>query len=186
MAIYKADGTPYELNQDVRAYKPNSPEQQLLDEWDQEQIERNGAPLEYFDVFIDSNSIDPLYIESRNKVYSPIPIILWGFNIPNPSTFSMGIFGPDGADEALFEFNHAYLMSKLGFLPKPGARIFSPQKRENWVVEQSNTEISALHKIMRVQVFCHRFQESRTTSSGKVTQKSPGGYAIDSIKDLGS
>ena len=46
-------------------------------------------------------------------------------------------------------------------------------KRENWKIVQRNVEEFKLWGELRLQLLSQRFQESRTTGEGKVTQKEP-------------
>jgi hypothetical protein len=93
----------------------------------------------------------------------------------------MGVFGIDSPDELMFELNYQAVLKKLGHVPRIGARIYTPHKRENWEVLQVATEAFKLWGTTRLQVMCKRFQESLTTQEGSVTQPQPD-FKINSIK----
>lgn len=183
MAIKNPNGSIYKPTGTLEQFDPESPELDLFNVWDQEVIEIGGTPLFYYDVFININNIDELYVEARDKIYCQTPIQIYGYYDPIPSQNMMGVFGIDSPDEMMFEFNYQHVLKKLGHAPKIGSRIFSPHKRENWMVIQRNVEVFKLWGELRLQVMCIRFQESLTTGEGKVTQRQPD-FKINSVKDL--
>jgi hypothetical protein len=140
MAIKNPDGSAYQLSGSLQQFDPNNPEHDLFNLWDQEIIEIGGSPLYYYDIFINMANIDSLYVEARDKLWSPCPVCIYGYYDPIPSQNMMGAFGIDSPDEMMFEFNYRHVLKKLGFAPKIGARIFSPHKREHWVIAQRNVE----------------------------------------------
>lgn len=185
MAINNPDGSTYHPTGTLQQFDPQSLEHELFNIWDQEAIEIGGTPLFYYQVFINVNNIDEIYMEARDKLWSQHPICLHGYYDPIPSQNAMGAFGIDSPDEIMFEFNYRHVLKILGHAPKIGARIFTPHKGENWVVKQRNVEVFKLWGELRLQVMCDRFQESLTTGEGKVTQRQPD-FKINSVKDLGN
>lgn len=184
MAIKNPDGSTYQPTGVLQQFDPTNLEHDLFNLWDQEVIEIGGSPLYYYEVFININNIDELYIEARDKLYSPVPKIIYGFYDPIPSQNAIGVFGIDSNDEMMFEFNYQHVLRTLGHVPKIGSRIFSPHKGENWVINQRNVEVFKLWGELRLQIMCSRFQESLTTGDGKVTAKRPATYKMNDIKDL--
>lgn len=183
MAIYNTDGSPYKISGSLTQFSPNSVEHDLFNVWDQEAIEIGGTPLYYHELFINVANIDQLYVEARDKLWAEQGICIYGYYDPVPSQNFMSMFGIDSPDEVMFEFNYRHVLKTLGRPPKIGARIFSPHKRENWVIIQRNVEVFKLWGELRLQVMCQRFQESLTTGEGKVTQKQPN-FKTNSVKDL--
>lgn len=183
MAIKNPDGSTYHPTGSLQQFDKDSLEHDLFNLWDQEVIEIGGSPLYYYDVFINVNDIDELYVEARNKIYSNNPVVIYGYYEPTPSQNMMGVFGWDSPDEMMFEFNYRNVLKTLGHAPKIGARIFSPHRRENWMITQNNVEVYKLWGELRLQVLCIRFQESLTTGNGKVTERSPD-YKINTIKNI--
>ncbi len=186
MAIKNPDGSTYNPTGNLQQFDPCNLEHELFNLWDQEVIEIGGTPLYYYDVFINVNSIDELYVEARDKIYSPVPKTIYGYYDPIPSQNMMGVFGIDSPDEIMFEFNYRSLLRTLGYAPKIGARIFSPHKKENWMVMQRNVEVFKLWGELRLQVMCIRYQESLTTGEGRVTQTRQPDFQVNSVKDLSS
>ena len=84
--IRNLDGTPYRVTGNIQQFNPGTPDYELFNLWDQESIKRGGSPIEYYEVFISQQAIDTLYSESRAKVWSQHPIMLWCFYEPIPST----------------------------------------------------------------------------------------------------
>lgn len=184
MVILNPDGSTFQPSGSLQQFDPENPELDLFNVWDQEVIQIGGTPLFYYELFINVNNIDELYVEARDKLWSQHPVCLYGFYDPIPSQNLLGTFGIDSPDEMMFEFNYRSVLQALNHPPKIGARIFSPHKRENWVIIQRNVEVFKLWGELRLQVMCQRFQESLTTGEGKVTQRQPD-FKINSVKDLG-
>ena len=184
MAILNADGSKFELTGSLQQFDPDNPEHDVFNLWDQEIIEIGGSPLFYYEIFINVNNIDHLYAEARDKIWSQHPIKVQAYYEPIHSQNYMSSFGIDSPDEMMFEFNYRHVLGTIGHAPKIGARIFSPHKKENWVVIQRNVEVFKMWGEIRLQVMCERFQESLTTGEGKVTQRQPD-FKVNSVKDLG-
>lgn len=182
MAIKNPDGSTYQIGGCFQQYDPNSPEKDLFNLWDQEAIQIGGTPIFYYECMIQMNTVDPLYLEDRGKLFSPTPIQLSGWYDPIPSQYSMTLFGIDSPeDEIMIQFNYRDVLQKIGHPPRIGSRIFTPHKRENWVVIRRNVEEFKLWGELRLQVLCKRFQESRTVANGNVTAKEPD-FKIDAIQ----
>jgi len=184
MAIRNPDGSVYRTSNSLQQFDPNNPEHDLFNIWDEEVIEIGGSPLYYYEVFINMNTIDELYVEDRGKLWSNCPKCIYGYYEPIPAQNYMTVFGIDSPDEMMFEVNYRHALREIGHAPKIGSRIFTPHKRENWVVIQRNLEVYKMWGELRIQLMCQRFQESLTTGEGKVTQPSPN-FKINDIKDLG-
>jgi hypothetical protein len=182
MTIRNPDGSEYQLGP-LQQFDPCNPELSLFNEWDQEAIEIGGTPIEYYEVFIQSGTVDKTYMEDRGKLWSPVKVILYAYYDPIPSKNEMGVFGADGTDELMFELNYQDTLRRLKKVPTIGSRIFTPHKRENWVIMQRNVAEFKMWGELRLQLMCSRFQESLTTGEGKVTQREPD-FKLNSIKDL--
>ena len=184
MALLNPDGSPFKVVGDLRQFDPENPEHDLFNVWDQEAIEIGGSPLFYYEVFINVANIDELYVEARDKMWSQHPIEIQGYYQPIPSQNFQNMFGIGSPDEMMFEFNYRHVLCQLGKPPKIGSRIYSPHKRQNWVVIQRNVEEFKLWGELRLQLMCMKFQESLTTGEGRVTQREPD-FKVNSVKDLG-
>lgn len=168
--VRNPDGTPFKVVGSIQQFDPDSPDVELLSSFDAESIRIYGVSIFYHEVFISTPSIDPLYQESRSKVWSQNPVELFAYYEPIPSTNNLGTFGIDAPDEIAFELNYRDVLQKLGHPPKIGARIFTPHLRENWEIIQRNTGEYKMWNVFRLQLICRRFQESLTTGSGNVAE----------------
>jgi len=185
MPITNPDGSPFSLSNGIQSFDPNNPEFDLFNTWDQEAINMGGAPVEYYEVLIQMQSVDQLYLEDRSKLWNPNPICLMAVYDPVPSQNAMTVFGMDSPDEILIEFNYKDVLQKIGHPPKIGSRIYTVHRRENWVVIQNNVEEFKLWGELRLQVMVKKFQESLTTGEGRITQlKKKPDYNIDAIRGL--
>lgn len=168
--LMNKDGTPFQLS-NLRAFNPNNVEKDLFNSIDAEAIQINGTPIFYYEVFIDSNSIDPLLHEARSKVWSPIPICLYASYDPVISEIFMTPYGADGPTEVVFELNHKAVLDALGHLPKIGSMIFTPHKNEHWIIKDRKLSDWKNWHQLRLQLECGRFQESKTTEDGMATDR---------------
>lgn len=172
MAILNSDGTPYQLS-DMERFDPDNPEHELTNLWDSEVIQFAGSPLFYYEVFIQMNTIDELYQEDRGKLYSNIPTELRGFYEPITSQNAQGEFGIDALEEIEISLNYKDVLNTIGHPPKVGSRIFTPHKRQNWMIVQRNVDDFRLWGELRLKLYCSVFQENLTTGEGKISQPVP-------------
>ena len=168
--IKQCNGQPYKLSGSLNTFDPTNPEQFLLNSFDSELIQIAGTPILYFEVFIQGQTIDPLYREDRGKLFSNNPVKLNGYYEPIPSQNYMNMFGIDAPDEVQFQFNYREVLKTLGHPPKIGSRLYTPHKGENWVIIQRNVGDFFLWGELRLTLITQRFQESITTGEGRVTQ----------------
>lgn len=173
MAIRDSNGKPFTTSGSMQQFDPENPEHCLFNLWDEEVIRIGGSPIFYYEVFIQIGSLDRLYREDRGKLWSNHPIQLWAVYEPVPPQNFQNVFGIDSPDEMVFELNYQAVLRDVGHPPKIGSRIFTPHKREDWVIIQRNLGENKLWGEIRLQLLCQRFQESVTTGEGKVTQKQP-------------
>lgn len=168
--IRNCDGTPYKLAGSLSTFDPNNPDHFLLNSYDAELIQIAGTPILYYEVFIQRQTIDPLYREDRGKIWSNNPVQLYGYYEPIPSQNYMNMFGIDAPDELQFQFNARQVLKTIGHPPKIGSRLYTPHKGENWVIIQRNYGDFFLWGELRMTVIVQRFQETTTTGQGRVTQ----------------
>lgn len=167
------DGTPYKPVGSLEQFDPDNPERCLWNDWDAEWIKIYGSPIFYYEVFIQTGSLDKLYREDRGKIFSDNPITLYASYEPVVGQNYQNAFGIDSPDEVIFELNYREVLQKVGHPPKIGSRIYTPHRGENWVIIQRNIGETMLWSRMRIQILCQRFQESVTTGEGKVAEKKP-------------
>jgi len=170
MALRNPDGTPYKAIGSLQQFDPENPEHKLFNLWDEEIISIGGSPIFYYEVMIQFQSMDKLYMEDRSKLFATDPIKLYATYEPIPSQNNMGAFGIDGTDEMIFQMNYNAVLKQLGHAPKLGSRIYSPHLRENWVIIQRNLGEFKLWGGIRLDVMAKKFQESSTTGEGKISQ----------------
>ncbi len=177
--IRNPDGTPYQLNYGIEQYNPNAPEHALFAEWDEEAIRRGGSPIYYYEMFIQPQTVDPIYLEDRGKLFSPNPIELYCTYEPRRSQNIAGQFGIDDVGaEMIFQFNYKALLKAVGHPLKDGSRLYTPHLGENWVIIQRNIAEFTMWGVLRFEAICQKFQESLTAQDGNVTKKKPVDYKI--------
>jgi hypothetical protein len=177
MTIYNCDGRPYRPTGSVQQFSDQLPEHQLFNQWDEEAIKWGGSPIFYYELFVNMNNIDPLYLETRTKIYSPQPVQLWCYYEPVPSQNFQTPFGIDSPDDMLFEFNYKATLDKLGHVPKIGSRFFTPFLKENWVIIERKTGEMKMYGVVRLQCLCQRFQED-SVSGTSVNESQNVNYKI--------
>jgi hypothetical protein len=167
------NGRPYKTLGSLQQFDPENNVHNLFNLWDQEAIKIGGSPIMYYECLINFTTIDKLYGEARDKLFSSSPIQLWGFYEPVPSQNYQNTFGIDSPEEMVFEFNYRAVLTAIGHPPKRGSRLFTPHKRENWIVIQPNMGEWKMWGELRIQLLCQKFQESITSGEGKITQQQP-------------
>lgn len=177
MAIYNTDGTRFDVSGNLAQFDPNNPRKDLFNRWDEDVIAIGGSPLFYFEVFIQFQTVDKLYLEDRGKIWSNIPITIYGYYEPvepqNPST----MHGIDGPSDVMFECNYSAVLRTIGHMPKRGSRINTPHLNENWVIVDTRLAQFQYWSVTHLQLICERFQENLTTGEGDVPQPKPN-YTI--------
>lgn len=163
--ILNKDGTPYKPSGSIKQYNPNNKTQELFNKYDQEVAQLYGSPIYYYEVMIQFNSIDKLYLEDRSKLWKPNPITLYATYEPiepqNPSTN----FGIDGMGDVVFQTNARYVWNTLRGYPKRGSRIHTPHLAENWVVVDYKLTTFQGWGSLHLQIVCERFQDNLTDAS---------------------
>jgi hypothetical protein len=80
---------------------------------DAENIKISGSKIRVYKYF-ESNDIDDIYQESRQKTISPEPVLVWGHFDPRPLEENLSQFGVEIQYDQVFNFNKSYLEGKLG------------------------------------------------------------------------
>lgn len=157
--IYRTDGKPYVPTGSRQQFDDGLPEHDLFNIWDEESIKIGGSPIFYYELFINTNNVDPIYLESRTKLFNPHPVELYCFYEPVPGQKIQTPFGIDSPDDMIFELNYKSTLNKLGHPPIIGSRIFTPFLKENWVIIERKTGEMKMYGVVRLQLVCQRFQE---------------------------
>lgn len=172
--LRNSDGTPFKLKGEFITYDPNNKSIDLQNKYDAELIRINGTPIYYYEVIIDTSVVDPEYNEARAKLFNPCYTILWAFYQPPDQVNMSGLFGIDNPDEEVtFELNYKAVKDCLGHIPKIGSRIFTPHRRENWIIIDYKLANFQLWSAFRLILHCRKFQETVTTNNGQVTKNNP-------------
>lgn len=173
MALTNPDGTPYSVVGSIQSFDPENPEHDLFNLWDQEVIRQGGSPIYYYECLVQPQTVDPLYLEDRGKLFSPVGTELWCFYEPVANQNAQGAFGIDAPDEMIFELNYREVLNKIGHPPKVGSRLFTPHKRESWIIIQRNDAEFKMWGQLRLQLICQKWTENRTDNSGLSKQPQP-------------
>jgi hypothetical protein len=162
--IINSDGSCFQLTGSLQQFDPGNQEHDLFNIWDEEVIRQGGSPIFYYEVLIQPQTVDPLYVEDRGKLWAIKPIQLWCYYDPQPNQNAQGLFGIDAPDEMVFEFNYRDVLNRIGHAPKVGSRLFTPHKGENWEVIQRNDGEFKMWGQLRLQLICKKFQISNTST----------------------
>lgn len=170
MTLKNSNGSPYKPVGSLDQFDPDNPERCLFNAWDAEQLKIFGSPVFYYEVFIQTSSLDKLYREDRGKIWSNNPITLYASYEPIAGQNYQNAFGIDSPDEIVFDLNYRDVLEKIGHPPKIGSRIHTPHRNEDWIIIQRNAADMMLWSQIRIQLLCQRFQENITTGEGKPAQ----------------
>jgi hypothetical protein len=162
--IINSDGSCFQLTGSLQQFDPGNQEHDLFNIWDEEVIRQGGSPIFYYEVLIQPQTVDPLYVEDRGKLWAIKPIQLWCYYDPQPNQNAQGLFGIDAPDEMVFEFNYRDVLNRIGHAPKVGSRLFTPHKGENWEVIQRNDGEFKMWGQLRLQLICKKSQISNTST----------------------
>ncbi len=174
------DGSAFNVVGSLQQFDPENPEHCLFREWDQEAIRIGGTPIFYYEMFIQTQTLDPIHREDRGKIFSSHPVQLYGYYEPVDAQYYQNMFGVEGLEEMVFDLNYQEVLNALGHPPKIGSRLYTPHLRENWRIIQPTLQEYAMWGGLRLRLFCIKFQESISTGEGKVTQAVPD-FRIDDI-----
>jgi hypothetical protein len=174
MTIRNLSGLPFQVAGSAQQFDPEGPEHAVFNLWDEELIRRTGAPIFYYEAYIQvHNTVDEMYWEDRGKLFCNIPVQLWALYEPVTQQNFQTVFGIDSQDELTFDLNYSAVLRDVGHPPKVGSRIYTPHKGENWeIVQRKLGEYKSWGEI-RLQLVCVRFQESTTTGEGTITGGGP-------------
>lgn len=180
MTIRREDGSPYKLKGSLQQFDPNASIHRLLDRYDEEMIRISGTPIFYYEVLIQLQTVDQIYMEDRGKLFMPSYVQLWAFYEPPQQMNMSGLFAIDNPDEEIIlELNYRATLRDIGkqtgheHPPKIGSRIYTPHRGENWIIIDYRLDQFKLWGAMRLMLHCRKFQETVTTGEGKVTQAQP-------------
>jgi hypothetical protein len=172
MTLLNQNGTPYKLKGSMQQFDPAGKVHSLLDTYDEEWIKITGSPVEYYEILIQMQTVDPIYLEDRGRLYSPVPMQLWAVYEPPQQQSMSGIFGIDTPDEEIIlEMNYRAVLRDLGHQPKIGSRVFTPHRGENWVIIDYRLDQFKLWGAIRLQLHCKKYQETSSASNGEVQQQ---------------
>lgn len=164
-------GKPYNLTGSLQQFNPNSSAHELFNRYDQEIIQIGGTPLYYYEVLIQIQTVDPIYMEDRGKLFSTCPILIYGYYEPTQQQNMSGMFGIDTPDEeVIIECNYKAVLTAIGHPPKIGSRIFTPHRSENWIIIDTRLDQFKMWGALHLQIQCKKFQETTTTGEGSPLQ----------------
>jgi hypothetical protein len=172
--IRNNNGTPYQLKSSLQQFDPGDPAFNLFNQYDEELIRISGTPVFYYEILIQFQSMDKLYLEDRSKLFHPNPIQLYSFYEPPQQSNMSGIFSVDTPDEEiLMEFNYQAVLGQLNHPPKIGSRIFTPHRGENWIIIDRRLDGFKLWQAFHLVLLCKKWQDDAVTGAGEVGQPQP-------------
>lgn len=177
MTIRNNDGTPWKPAGVLNLSDPNDTAHELFNLFDSESIMIGGIQIYYFEVFIQLQTVDRLYLEDRGKLWSPNPIQLYCFYEPPEQQTPSTAFGLDAPDEVIIELNYQAFLQAVGHPPKRGSRIYTPHRGENWVIIDTRLTEFKFWGALRLQLICQKWSESTTTSENTTNKDLPN-YTI--------
>lgn len=80
---------------------------------DAENIKLSGSRIRVYQ-YVQSNDIDEVYMEARQKTISSEPVIVWGHFDPRPIEENLSQFGVEIQYDQVFNFNKSYVEKLLG------------------------------------------------------------------------
>jgi hypothetical protein len=162
---------------ELNLFDQNNPDINLFNLVDDEIIRLSGSKI-YFYKYNQSEDYDEVYLESRNKPISKIPILVHGHYEPDAIAENLTNFGIELVSDQLFTFNKSYIERKLGRPVIPGdvvKPVFQNQKYEIYqVVEDSFEAYGIYHLVCNAKLL----RDNPTNQDARLTDTSDplGGY----------
>jgi hypothetical protein len=131
-------------------FDQNNPDINLFNLIDDEQIRLGGSKL-YFYKYNQSEDYDPVYMESRNKPISRIPLIVHGHYNPIALSEDLTQFGIEITNDQMFTFNKSYIETKLGRPVISGdviKPVFQNQRYEVFQVVEDSFEAYGVYHLI--------------------------------------
>ena len=163
MAIYKTDGSNFNLLGSMQTYPIKQADTELFDRLDREQIKICGSEVIYYKSFLDTN-YDELYMEASDIITSQEGYHIYSQFTPIRPTQPHTIFGIDSPDEMIFNFNLTEWKETIGELPKLKSLIYCKWDFGSvWeIIENNISEPYKIWKKYRLQVVTKKYQPSRS------------------------
>lgn len=172
--IRNPDGSAYRLQGKISQFDTTGRNADLFNRFDEPLFRLYGSPVYYYEVLIDLTTVDRIHLEDRGKLFSPVPIQLWGLYEPAIDENISNEYILDVPNtEIIIEFNYRAILAAIGHPPKVGSRIFTPHRGENWIIIERRAAQFRGWQVLHMELLCKRFQETTTTGEGNVSQPEP-------------
>lgn len=135
---------------ELSLFDQNNPDLNLFNLVDDELIKLSGSKM-YFYKYNQSVDFDPVYMESKNKPVSRIPILVHGHYEPEALSENLTNFGVELSSDQVFTFNKSYIERKLGRSVIPGDIIkplFQNQKYQVFQVVEDSFEAYGVYHLV--------------------------------------
>ena len=162
----------------LNLFDQDNPDINLFNLVDDEMIRLAGSKFHFYKYY-QTDEYDEVYMESRTKPISKVPISVHGHYDPVAMSEELTQFGIELTNDQLFTFNKSYIERKLGRSVVPGDVIkpmFQEQKYEIFeVVEDSFEAYGVYHLVCSAKLL----RDADTIQDTPLTQVSDdlGGYA---------
>lgn len=136
---------------ELSLFDPKNPDLGLFNILDEEQIRLSGSKLLYYKYFQSEGTVDPIYMEERQKVIHSQPLSVFGHYNPAPIEENLTQFGIELTSEQLFIFNKSSIEVSLGRSPIPNDIIqpkFQNIKYEIFEVQEESFEIYGVYHLV--------------------------------------
>jgi len=117
---------------------------------DAENIKLSGSRVQIFQ-YIESDDIDDVYQESRQKAIASEPVVLWAHYDPRPIEENLSQFGVEMQIDQVFVFNKSYTENLLGRAVSIGDVIrpeFQEMKFEVYEVQEDSFEAYGVYHLL--------------------------------------
>lgn len=107
------------IDSKLSLFDKSSRDLELFNLVDDELIRLSGSKIYYYKTYLDE-SYDKVYLESRNRIVSKTPVVLWASFDPSVIEEEMSEFGLELTNDQTFVFNKSYIEQNLGRGPIVG------------------------------------------------------------------
>ena len=136
---------------ELSLFDPDNPDIGLFNIIDEEQIRLSGSKILYYKYFQSEGTIDPIYMEEREKALHSEPMVVFGHYNPTAIEENLTQFGIELTNDQLFVFNKSTIETILGRIPIPHDVVqpkFQNVKYELIEVQEESFEIYGVYHMV--------------------------------------
>lgn len=156
---------------ELSLFNNDNSDRNLFNLIDEEIIKLSGSQILLYKYY-PSDDVDDVYMESRKKVISNEPIVLFGNFDPRPFEEHLSQFGLEIQNDQTFIFNKSYVINKLGREIIPGDILKTTFQNEKYEVFEVQEDSFESYGIYHLTVSAKLLRDTETIRNENIINKS--------------